>query len=383
MTRIRPFLSLVAAIGLAAACGTSRPKAAEGEVFVSGRIEGDEVDLAFKANGRIREILVREGDPVEAGQVLARLDGEQEQARLREAQARLDGRRRRLEQARAGIGTLESRISTSRIAQQQAQQDAPGRVAQAEAQVEALRAELARAVADEDQIRRDAGRYRELANRGAVAEQIAEQYAARQKAAAAATAAARKQIEASEAAVTTVRATLDNPRLREAESHTLLRQIEEARAAVSLAAADVAAAEAALERAETDVAELELRAPIGGTVITRAAEPGRVVAAGAPVLTVVDLGRLYLRAYVPEKQIGRVKLDQAADVFLDSAPSTPIPATVMRIDPQGMFTPENIYFQEDRVRQVFGVKLLLHGNGAAKPGMPADARIRAVAPGQS
>jgi HlyD family secretion protein len=111
-------------------------------------------------------------------------------------------------------------------------------------------------------------------------------------------------------------------------------------------------------------------------VLTRVAEPGRVAGAGATVLTLVDLGRLYLRAFVPEGRIGLVKLEQRAEVFLDSAPDTPIEAEVMRIDPQAMFTPENTYFREERVKQVVGVKLRLKaGQGSAKPGMPADARI--------
>jgi HlyD family secretion protein len=370
------FLFLLALVGAQISCSRSRLAAGEGEIFVSGRIEGDEVDLAFKLGGRIQEILVREGDPVRQGQVLARLGGERERTRLREARARLEGARRRLEQAHASITTLEARLEASRILEAQARQDAPGRVAQAEAQVESLRAELLSALADEEQVRKDAERYQELAVRGAAPKQLAEQFASRRQAAAAAVAAIRKRIAAAEAALTTAQAALDNPRIREAESRTLSRQIAEARASAALAASDVAAAEAAVQGAEVDVAELELRAPIDGTVITRAAEPGRVVAPGATVLSLMDLGRLYLRGYVPEAQIGLIRLDQSAEVFLDSAPTTPIPAVVMRIDPQGMFTPENTYFQEDRVRQVFGVKLLLRGDGAAKPGMPADARIR-------
>ena len=109
---------------------------------------------------------------------------------------------------------------------------------------------------------------------------------------------------------------------------------------------------------------------------TRTAEPGEVVMAGTPIITLIDLGRVYLRGFVPEGHIGRVRVGQAARVYLDSAPTTPIDAVVMRIDPQASFTPENTYFREDRVKQVVGVKVLLRGAvGFAKPGMPADGEV--------
>jgi membrane fusion protein YbhG len=95
-----------------------------------------------------------------------------------------------------------------------------------------------------------------------------------------------------------------------------------------------------------------------------------------PVLTLVNLGEVYLRGFVPEGEIGRVRVGQPARVYLDSAPGTPIDALVMRIDPEASFTPENTYFRSDRVKQVVGVKLRVRGAvGFAKPGMPADGEI--------
>jgi HlyD family secretion protein len=111
-------------------------------------------------------------------------------------------------------------------------------------------------------------------------------------------------------------------------------------------------------------------------VMTRAAEPGEVVTAGTAIVTLLDLSKVYLRGFVPEGQIGKVKVGQPAHVYLDSDPGQPIEAYVLRIDPQATFTPENTYFQDDRVKQVVGVKLQLKGAiGYAKPGMPADGDI--------
>ena len=112
-----------------------------------------------------------------------------------------------------------------------------------------------------------------------------------------------------------------------------------------------------------------------GTVATQPAEPGEVVIAGAPIIPLIDLGRVYLRG-IPEGQIGWIRVGQPARVYLGSAPKTPIDAVVMRIDPRPSFTPETTCFREERVEQVGGVKILLRGAmGFAMPWMPADGDV--------
>jgi len=113
-------------------------------------------------------------------------------------------------------------------------------------------------------------------------------------------------------------------------------------------------------------------------VTARVVEPGVVAVPGQTLISLIDLSTVYLRGYVPEGQIGRVRLGQKAKVYLDSSPTKPIEGKVIQIDPEGSFTPENIYFKDDRVKQVFGIKIGIAQPGAkyfAKPGMPADAEI--------
>jgi HlyD family secretion protein len=154
------------------------------------------------------------------------------------------------------------------------------------------------------------------------------------------------------------------------------RQLAQQRAEIASVAAQTEQARAALAEAQANRQDLTVRAPFAGTVVTRSAEPGEVVMAGTPVVILVDLSKVYLRGFVPEGQIGRVKIDQPARVYLDSNPNEPVEASVARIDPQATFTPENTYFREDRVKQVVGVKLQIKGAvGFAKPGMPADGEI--------
>jgi HlyD family secretion protein len=171
-------------------------------------------------------------------------------------------------------------------------------------------------------------------------------------------------------------ANLLNPAIRSSQVAAVQGQLLQAQADIAAAQAEAERARASLEEAQANRKDLRVIAPFTGTVATRTAEPGEVITAGTPIVTLVNLAEVYLRAFVPEGQIGRVRVSQPARVYLDSGPTKPIDAHVLRIDPQASFTPENTYFREDRVKQVVGVKLRLHGAvGFAKPGMPADGEI--------
>ena len=132
-----------------------------------------------------------------------------------------------------------------------------------------------------------------------------------------------------------------NPAIRSSQVVAVEGQILQAQADIAAAQAEAARARAQLEEARANRTDLRVIAPFNGTVATRTAEPGEVVMAGTAVITLVNLAEVYLRALVPEGQIGRVSVGQPARVYLDSAPAKPIDAYVLRVDPQASFTPEN------------------------------------------
>jgi HlyD family secretion protein len=352
------------------------PAVPPGVIPVSGRIEGDDSAVAAKTTGRIRELSVREGDRVEAGQVIAVLDDQQIRAREQQAEAAV-----RQAEARARVSThqitvLNEQLRQNQLGVEQARADAAGRVHEAEARLAAAEAQLAQAEAAYAQAKWERDTYTRLLESGAVATQDAKRAQTNEEAQAQIVAAARRQVEAARGALTAARANLANPAIRASQVAAVQGQILQAQADIAAAQADAERARAQLEEARADRRDLQIVAPFAGTVATRTAEPGEVVMAGTPVITLVNLAEVYLRAFVPEGQIGRVRVGQPARVYLDSAPRTPIDAVVSRVDPEASFTPENTYFREDRVKQVVGVKLQLRGAvGFAKPGMPADGEI--------
>jgi HlyD family secretion protein len=363
----------------------------EGTLFVSGRIDGDTVDISSKIAGQIVDLKVREGDTVEAGQVVAWLSSPQEEAIRDTQKARIVSDQRTLDVLQKQVATYDERIRQAQLYTSQAETDSPGQVKQAEANLAAANADLVREQAEQarweeelKQVQVDAQRYPVLAKSGAVAIQVSEQYVTKEKvtvasvnASRASVDAARKQVGAAEAALQRAQGQMQNIPIQASNKATLERQVDELKEQIASAQANVEADQAGLRKIEADIADMTIHAPIAGTILTRSAEPGRVIQPGQTILTMVDLSKLYLRGFVPEGSIGKVKVGQQAQVFLDSNAKEGIPAEVIRIDPQAMFTPENTYFKEDRVKQVLGVKVGLKGAvGFAKPGMPADGRIQ-------
>src|SRR6266849_5329101 len=312
-------------------------------IRLSGRIEGDDSAVASKTSGRILDVRVREGDSVNAGQILAVLDEQQRESQLQTEQATVD---------------------------------AEGRVSQAEADLAAAESDLARQEASLQLALFDKDSYTRLAQSGVVSQRQGKEAVSNADQQTAAVAAAKRRIEATKGALTTAKANVANAAIRGAQTAAIRKQIAQQQAEIASATANATQARAELVEARANLQDLTVTAPFTGTVLTRTAEPGEVIQAGTAIVTLLDLTKVYLRGFIPEGRIGRVKMGQAARIYLDSQPDRPIAAYVLRIDPRATFTPENTYFQDDRVKQVVGVKLQLKDAiGFAKPGMPADGEV--------
>ncbi|MGA3210756.1 MAG: HlyD family efflux transporter periplasmic adaptor subunit [Terriglobales bacterium] len=352
------------------------PDIPDSVVALSGRIEGDDSAIASKTSGRILEVRYREGDHVNQGDVIATLDDEQIRARENQAQAAVAQAEARLTSSEQQIAILEQQLLQNRLQAAQSKEDAAGRVSQADADLAAAESDLAQQQSNLKLAEFDREAYTRLAKTGAVSERQGEEAVSKADAQAAAVAASRRRVEAARGALTLAKSSLANPAIRNSQTAAVERQIAQQGSEVAAAQFQLNQAKAQLTEAQANRQDLTIRAPFEGSIVTRTAEPGEVVAAGTAVVTLLDLSKVYLRGFIPEGQIGKVRLGQQARVFLDSSPNQPLEAYVSRIDPQATFTPENTYFRNDRVKQVVGVKLQLKsGTGYAKPGMPADGEV--------
>ncbi|TVQ18637.1 MAG: HlyD family efflux transporter periplasmic adaptor subunit [Leptolyngbya sp. DLM2.Bin15] len=391
LSLLRLIVPLLLVVGVAAwGARTWLFQPQETGLTLSGRIEGYDINLGAKTGGRVESVAVREGDRVQAGQVIARLDDGELQAAYQAAQAGTLAARQQAIQAESQIAVVQSQLAEAALTLQQSEGDTVGRVSQAEATVATAVAQLAQAQAQVQrsvselqlaEVERD--RLQSLLADGAVPQQeldVAQtrfESAQSNLAASQATlAAAEQQVSAAQGGLVQAQTTQFNPDIRSAQLARLQRQLEQAQSQWRAAQAEVERAIALEQEVAARLANLAIVSPIDGVVVNRMVEPGEVIGAGATVATVINLNDVYLRGYIPQGEVGNVRVGQAAQVFLDSDPNQPLAARVIAIDTEASFTPENIYFRDDRVTQVFGLRLGIDNpDGFAKPGMPADGEI--------
>ncbi len=163
-----------------------------------------------------------------------------------------------------------------------------------------------------------------------------------------------------------------------AEAQLGREQIEARKDDVNAVAAQLKQTHAAVTEIQSMLDDLTIKAPVSGMITTRIADVGEVVTAGSPLFDIVDLDKLYLKVYVAENKIGKVRLHLPAKIYTDAFPDQPLPATVRYIASQAEFTPKEVQTPDERVKLVYAVKLYLDENPAHRftPGLPADAIIR-------
>ncbi|RAR65223.1 HlyD family secretion protein [Paraburkholderia unamae] len=306
-----------------------------GAGFVSGngRIEATEIDVATKLAGRVQDVLVREGDFVTAGQVLAHMQIDTLQAQRNEAVAQHQQAVNTEASAKAQVALRESD-----------QRAAEAGVTQRESELDAARRRLARS--------------EKLSKEGASSMQELDDDRARVRSAQAAVAAAKAQVTAAAAAVTA------------------------ARAQQTGAASAIAAAQATIDRVQADIADSDLRAPRAGRVQFRVAQPGEVLGAGGRVLNMVDLADVYMTFFLPTSAAGRVALGQDVHIVLDAVPQYVIPARITFVSSTAQFTPKTVETQSEREKLMFRVKaqidpeLLQQHLKYVKTGLPGVAWVK-------
>jgi HlyD family secretion protein len=322
----------------------------EGLIQANGRIEGDHVTVASKFPGRLVELAVREGARVAKGNVLIRLDDAQIRAKVDQADRLVDALNAQVEAVHTSLSVLNLEV--------------PLGIEAASAKVESARAAVQKARAVEYEARRDVDRIKPLIHEQAVSQQQLDQAEARWKVATSEIAVAKASVDQATKELSQAELGWKRIRSKEADVTALERQRDQA--------------EAARTEAASILQDLIIVAPTDGTVTTRMVDVGEVVAAGAPLLELVDLDRLYLQVYVPEILIGKVRLDLPARIYTDAFPEQPFEAFVRYIASKAEFTPKEVQTPDERVKLIYAVRLYLTNNPDHRltPGLPADAIIR-------
>jgi HlyD family secretion protein len=311
------FVAMIAALVIAAASCANKREA----IQASGTIEATEIRVSSLVSGKIISMSAKEGELLRRGDPIASIDHAGLDIQLGQAQAGVELARAQLDLLLVGARAED--------------------LAQAEAALVSARetAKVARA---------DAVRMAELFAGGSATVKQKDEAESR-------AALADAQEKAAEQA------------LRKLSSGARPEELRAAKARLDQA-------EWAVRAIRKQIEDCSVTAPIAGIVSKRLAEPGELVSAGSALVTMIDPDSLSLTIYVPETVLASVSVGAAADVRIDSAPERSFHGQVSHIASKAEFTPKNVQTKDERVKQVFAVKIALgSGEGVLKPGMPADA----------
>ena len=359
---------------------------ATNNIQVSGNLELTQVDLSFKTAGRMTELAVREGDFVKKGDLIAKLDSAQLEQQLLRDQAAVASAQSSLQQLQTTIeyqaATIDSDISTRRaeLAQMQAHLDEllagsrPQEIQQAQSAV-------ADAKAWNDQAKSDWERAQTLFSREDISKSQFDQARAKLDSTAAQLrqaqdrlalvqegprkediAGARAQVARAQAAVQTAEANRIELRRKQEELTARRSEIDRTRAQVGMT--------------QTQIADSTIIAPIDGVVLVKSAEAGEVLAAGTTIVSLGDIAHPWLRAYINETDLGRIKLGGKVKLSTDSFPGKTYDGRISFISSEAEFTPKQIQTKEERVKLVYRIKIDVDNpHQELKNNMPVDGEI--------
>ncbi len=368
---------LVLAIGAAGALYLSRPKQIEGILEANGQVRGTEVTVSSKLGGRIETLPIREGQAVNKGELLARIVATDLEAKLDQMKAEARVAESRSAEAEAAVRAQGSAIEQAQLGVGVTQGVSTHSIHQAQEGLKRADAEVAAAQSQLDLEKRNHTRYSNLASQGFISQTYFDQVKTRLSSAEAKLEAARKAREESRAALERAGVSGGEVRLKEKEVERLTDDKGRLEAARQSAKLQTESAQARVREIEALLADAKLYAPANATVINKLAETGELVVPGRPIATLIDLSDIYVRVFIAQRDIGKVRLGNPARISTDAFPGRFFAGQVSEIAQQAEFTPKEVHMKDEREKLVFGVKVKIDNPaGYLKPGMPVDAQIK-------
>jgi HlyD family secretion protein len=327
----------------------------------SGTVEARDIRVGSKIGGRIDKVLVREGDSVSQGQVLITFDDKELQASLAQSHANSE---------KASRGFRPEEIAEARAAAMQAKAEYEQRMnGYRQEDIDGAQADVDRSTADEVRAHLDFQRYDALAQKDLVSKQQRDTAEANWKMAVAVKENAQHKLAELQRGYRPEEKA--SARARYQQTQATLEKFERGNRRE-----DVDAARAALELDEARYRERQVLAPSNATVEVLDVRPGDLIAPNTPVATLLESDQIYVRIYIPETVLGHVQLGQKAEIRVDSFPNQVFQGVVEQINQQAEFLPRNVQTREERVHQVFGVKVRIDDTShRVLAGMAADVRL--------
>ncbi len=344
-------------------------------LVLSGTIEADDIQIGSRVGGRVASVLADEGQEVKQGQPILRFEAFDLEARRADAAAAVG-------QAEASLAKMKNWSRPEEMAQAKAAAEAAwmnleqARNGPRPQEIEAARADLKAADADLELARVTAQRVESLVKAGDLSQQEYDNAKASLDRARARRDAFRQRLDVLLAG--TRKEELDRAErlFREAQARNDLVQRGARKEDIDAAQAQLDRARAALKQIDTQLSELEVKSPSDAFIEVMRVRPGDLIAQGASVATLIEVDRLFVRVYVPEPEVGHLRLGKETTVSVDTFRGEAFKGEIEHIASRGEFTPRNVQTREERNHQMFGVRVRLD-NSARKlrPGMAADVTV--------
>lgn len=363
----------------------------ENSIYINGRIEGDQYDVGTKYGGKVAVVFHDEGDDVKKGEILARIDSSEINAELKRAEAAyraslsaLKAKEAELSYYREKLSSLRAKLSELRKSVEIEIGTSKDRLKSADSQLLSAKANYEKAKAAFEKAEKDYKRYKNLYIRRVISESNFDQVKLVYETAKADLKAAKELLNSLEANLSAAKKGVELSKNRRKEVVSLEREVKALKETVKAKEQEVSAyrektkaSRALVEKVKAVLKNLEITSPIDGTITEKLIEPGEVVARGQRLFTLYNLNNLYFEGYVPETKVGLIRLGQKGYITVDSYPNRKFPVVVTFISSKAEFTPKEVQTKEERVKEVFKIKLKLldNPNHVLKPGMPADCYV--------
>ncbi len=327
-------------------------------LVVSGRVEADETELSARIPGRLSKVFIDDGVRVRKGDAIALIDDEELRSKQRELAKKIEELTESISAAEFNLTYTANNVKHSTNEARKAVSVAEARLRQAEAKRENAEKELTR--------------YSRLREREAVSEERYDNTRLAHKLTVEEVNTAREEVEKARVSLLRAEDSRELVRAKEKELLALMKTMGQLREG--------------LTQAEINLGYTRITAPVDGIILKKVSEPGEVLSAGGVVGVMINPEDIYVKTYVPEKYIGRLHMSMQALVITDAYPGRPVTGFLCYISDRAEFTPKEVQSYEERVKEVFAVKVCFSDRGGSAPGertyydllkkgMPVDVRF--------
>ncbi|WP_456457332.1 HlyD family secretion protein [Thermovibrio sp.] len=360
-------------------------------LYVNGRIEGDEYVVSTKYGGKVEKLFKEEGDWAKRGEVLGQLESKEVKAKVDAVKAAYEGALRKVKAIKREVEAMKERLKGQEERLRELKKrvsvgirNAKEELKKANFGLKEAEAQLLKAKALLSKVEKDYERFRKLYLKRVISKSKYEEAELKLKEARSSYQSALSLVGTFKVKIKEAENLIELSESRKREVKALEREIDALREGIKAKEEEVKVAQkeaeslkGKLKEAQAVLENLKIYSPINGVISQKLVHVGEVVAAGAPIYTMYNLNNLYFEGYIPEKEIGLVHIGQRGFVKVDSYPKRKFPVVLTYISNRAEFTPKEVQTKEERVKEVFKVKLKLleNPNYVLKPGMPADCYI--------